>query len=42
VYKKYKISKPFQSIELIERYEELMADGTLEEDLFFKKILRKR
>ena len=42
VYKKYKIAKPFQSIELIERYEELMADWTLEEDLFFKKILRKR
>jgi len=42
IYKKYKISKPFQSIELIERYEELIADGTLEENLFFKKILRKR
>ena len=42
IYKKYKIAKPFQSIELIERYEELMADWTLEEDLFFKKILRKR
>jgi hypothetical protein len=26
IYKKYKISKPFQSIELIERYEELIAD----------------
>jgi len=26
VYKKYKIAKPFQSIELIERYEELKAD----------------
>ena len=42
IYKKYKIAKPFQSIELIERYEELTADWTLEEDLFFKKILRKR
>ncbi len=42
VYKKYKIAKPFQSIELIERYEELQADWSLEEDLFFKKILRKR
>lgn len=42
IYKKYKISKPFQSIELIERYNELIADWTLEEDLFFKKILRKR
>jgi hypothetical protein len=42
IYKKFKIAKPFQSIELIERYNELIADGTLEEDLFFKKILRKR
>ena len=42
IYKKHKIAKPFQSIELIERYEELMADWTLEENLFFKKILRKR
>lgn len=42
IYRKYKIAKPFQSIELIERYEELIADGSLEEDLFFKKILRKR
>ncbi len=42
IYKKYKIAKPFQSIELIERYEELIADSTLEENLFFKKILRKR
>ena len=42
IYKKFKIAKPFQSIELIERYNELTADGTLEEDLFFKKILRKR
>ena len=42
IYKEYKIAKPFQSIELIERYEELTADWTLEENLFFKKILRKR
>lgn len=42
IYKKFKIAKPFQSIELIERYNELIADWTLEEDLFFKKILRKR
>lgn len=42
VYKKFKIAKPFQSIELIERYEELIADWSLEENLFFKKILRKR
>lgn len=42
IYWKYKIAKPFQSIELIERYNELVADWSLEENLFFKKILRKR
>lgn len=42
IYKKYKIAKPFQSIELIERYNELIADWSLEENLFFKKVLRKR
>ncbi len=42
IYWKYKIAKPFQSIELIERYNELIADWSLEENLFFKKILRKR
>ena len=42
VYKKYKIAKPFQSIELIERYEELKSDWSLEDNLFFQKILRKR
>ncbi len=42
IYWKYKIAKPFQSIELIERYNELIADASLEENLFFKKILRKR
>ena len=42
IYKKYKIIKPFKSIDLIERYNELIADSSLGEDLFFKKILRKR
>lgn len=42
IYKKYKVAKPLQSIELIERYEELIADSSLEENLFFSKILRKR
>ena len=42
IYREYKIAKPFQSIELIERYNELIADWSLEENLFFKKILRKR
>lgn len=42
IYKNYDIAKPFPSIELIERYNELIATGEMEEDLRFKKILRKR
>lgn len=42
IYGKYKLAKPIPSIELIERYNELIATGELEEDLRFKKILRKR
>ncbi len=42
IYGKYKIAKPFQSIELIERYNELVADKSIEENFVFQKILRKR
>ncbi|RKW21491.1 tRNA uridine(34) 5-carboxymethylaminomethyl modification radical SAM/GNAT enzyme Elp3 [Candidatus Gracilibacteria bacterium] len=42
VYKKYSIKKPFPSIELIERYNELKATGEIEENLVFEKVLRKR
>jgi len=42
IYWKYKLAKPIASIELIERYNELIATWELEEDLLFKKILRKR
>ena len=42
IYGKYKLPKPIPSIELIERYNELIATWELEEDLRFKKILRKR
>jgi len=42
IFWKYKIAKPFQSIELIERYNELNATWELEENLVFKKVLRKR
>ena len=42
IYWKYKIAKPFQSIELIEKYNELVADKTIEENFIFQKILRKR
>ncbi|PZM84786.1 tRNA uridine(34) 5-carboxymethylaminomethyl modification radical SAM/GNAT enzyme Elp3 [Candidatus Gracilibacteria bacterium] len=42
IYKKYSIKKPFPTIELIERYNELKATGELEENLVFEKVLRKR
>ncbi len=42
IYGVHKVDKPIPSIELIERYNELIATGELEEDLRFKKILRKR
>lgn len=42
IYWTHKLAKPIPSIELIERYNELIATGEMEEDLFFKKILRKR
>jgi len=42
IYWKYKLAKPIASIQLIERYNELIATWELEEDLKFKKILRKR
>jgi len=42
IYGKYKIKKPFQSIELIERYNELVEQGAIAENFVFQKILRKR
>ncbi|MDD2907234.1 MAG: tRNA uridine(34) 5-carboxymethylaminomethyl modification radical SAM/GNAT enzyme Elp3 [Candidatus Gracilibacteria bacterium] len=42
IYSIYKIKKPYSSIELIERYNELIASGEIEENLYFQKILRKR
>ena len=42
IYKTYKLEKPLPSIELIERYNELIATWEMIEDLKFKKILRKR
>lgn len=42
IFGKYKIAKPFSSIELIERYNELNSTWELEENLAFKKVLRKR
>jgi len=42
IYKTHGVSKPFQSIELIERYHGLIATGELEEHFGFLKLLRKR
>ena len=42
IYRKHNIAKPFPSIRIIDRYNELIATWELEEDLLFKKILRKR
>lgn len=42
IYKQYKLAKPIPSIQIIERYNELIDNGTLIENLKFKKILRKR
>ena len=42
IYRKYKIDKPISSIRIIDRYNELIASWKLEENLFLKKILRKR
>ncbi|QFR39103.1 tRNA uridine(34) 5-carboxymethylaminomethyl modification radical SAM/GNAT enzyme Elp3 [Candidatus Gracilibacteria bacterium 28_42_T64] len=42
IYGKHKLPKPIPNIEIIERYNELIATGEAEEDLKFKKIIRKR
>ncbi len=42
IFKKYSIEKPFASIEIIDRYNNLIQEWKMKEDLKFKKILRKR
>lgn len=42
IYKTYKLAQPIASIEIIERYNELISEWRLKENLAFKKILRKR
>ena len=42
IFWKYKIAKPFASIQLIERYNELVSNSELKENLVFMKVLRKR
>lgn len=42
VYKKYKLSKPYPSTEMLERYAYLVANGLIEEKNSFIRVLRKR
>lgn len=42
IYKRYKLPKPLASIEILNRYNERIQSGELQEDIIFKKILRKR
>lgn len=42
IYKKYKIRKPIPTIEIIERFNELVLEGNIKENDFFRKIIRKR
>ncbi len=42
IYKGNKVDKPYPSIQILERYHELVATWEVEENLFFQKILRKR
>lgn len=42
IFWKYKTTKPFASIQLIEKYNELVDSWELEENIIFKKVLRKR
>ena len=42
VYSKYKLNKPLSSIELIERYNNLIKNWEIEDNILFKKVLRKR
>lgn len=42
IYKEYNISKPIPSVELIKRYNQMVEKLWVEENLKFKKILRRR
>lgn len=42
IYKKYKLAKPLASIEILNRYTERINNWELQENIIFKKILRKR
>jgi len=42
VYKRYNWKKPFTNIQIIERYNELVKEGSIEHSPTFQKIIRKR
>lgn len=42
VYKRYGQKRPLPSIQILQRYNELIEEGILEENIQFKKVLRKR
>jgi len=42
IYSKYKIEKPFASIEIIDRYNDLIKLSLIKENSVFRKVLRKR
>jgi len=42
IYKKYALKKPLPSIRILKRYNELIKEWVKEENIVFKKILRKR
>lgn len=42
IYKKYKLPKPIPTIEIIERFNELVKNWKVEDNDFFRKIIRKR
>lgn len=42
VYWKYKLPKPIASIEIIERYNELVSEWIIQESEVFRKVIRKR
>lgn len=42
IYKDYKLAKPIATIEIIQRYNELVKDGIISDNNPFRKVIRKR
>lgn len=42
IYKTYKLAKPIATIEIIQRYNDLVRDGLIEDNNSFRKVIRKR